>query len=143
MLSGKYCYRDIAVVAGDLETYGDYLEREGKKYEIPMFMDRTRGLRLNPFIEFIRSGLKIVLMNFSYEAVFHYLRSGLADFEPEEIDKLENYVLALGMKGKKKWSEAFVRKSGKTEKEEQQVLLLEELNGLRERLITADLRLFL
>lgn len=134
VLSGEYCYRDIAVVAGDLETYGDYLEREGRNYDIPMFMDRTRGLRLNPFIEFIRSSLKIVLTNFSYEAVFHYLRSGLADFEPEEIDKLENYVLALGMKGKKKWSEAFVRKSGNAEKEKQ-VLLVEELNGIRERLM--------
>lgn len=134
VLSGRYCYRDIAVVAGDLETYGDYLEREGKNYEIPMFMDRTRGIRLNPFIEFIRSGLKIVTMNFSYEAVFHYLRSGLADFRPEEIDKLENYVLALGMKGRKKWSEAFVRGAGNIGKEEQ-VLLLEELNVLRERLI--------
>ena len=88
VLSEGYSYRDIAVVVGDMETYGDYLEREGLRYEIPMFMDRTRGLLLNPFIELIRSSLKICLTDFSYEAVFHYLRSGLADFENEEIDKL-------------------------------------------------------
>lgn len=134
VLSGDYSYRDIAVVAGDLETYGDYLEREGKTYGIPMFMDRTRGLLLNPFIEFIRSSLKICLTNFSYEAVFHYLRSGLADFDNEEIDRLENYVLALGIKGKKKWGEAFTRKP-KVTGEEEQLLLLEKLNHTREKLM--------
>ena len=95
VLSKGYSYRDIAVIVGDMETYGDYLEREGERYEIPMFMDRTRGLLLNPFIEFIRSSLKMVLTNFSYESVFHYLRSGLAGFEEEEVDRLENYVVSL------------------------------------------------
>ncbi len=28
VLEEGYCYRDIAVVAGDLETYADYFERE-------------------------------------------------------------------------------------------------------------------
>lgn len=134
VLSGRYCYRDIAVVAGDLETYGDYLEREGKNYDIPMFMDRTRGLLMNPFIEFIRSALKICLMNFSYEAVFHYLRSGLAGFESMEIDRLENYVLSMGIKGKKKWSNAFTRQPKGADADEQ-VSLLESLNKIREKLM--------
>lgn len=134
VLSGRYSYRDIAIVAGDLETCADYLEREGKTYDIPMFMDRTRGLLLNPFIEFIRSSLKICLKNFSYESVFHYLRSGLTDFTEEEIDRLENYVLALGIKGRKKWSEAFTRRPKAAGKEEQE-LLLEELNRTREKLM--------
>lgn len=133
VLSGQFSYRDIAVVAGDLETYGDYLEREGKRYDIPMFMDRTRGLALNPFIEFIRSSLKICLTNFSYESVFHYLRSGLADFEDREIDLLENYVLSMGIKGKRKWSEAFTRLP-KGDKDKQ-LLLLADINRSREKLV--------
>lgn len=135
VLSGKYSYRDIAIVAGDLEAYADYLERESLLYDIPMFIDRTRSLLLNPFIEFIRSCLKIRLSNFSYEAVFHYLRSGLADFDEEEVDRLENYVLALGIKGKKKWSEAFVRKPWNVD-EEEQLLLLGRLNESREKLMS-------
>jgi len=134
VLSEGYCYRDIAVIAGDLETYGEYLKREAELFDIPMFIDKTRGLLLNPFIEFIRSSLKIRLTNFSYEAIFHYLRSGLADFEEEEVDRLENYVLALGLKGKKKWSEAFVRKPWVME-EEKQLLLLDRLNQSREKLM--------
>ena len=134
VLSEGYCYRDIAIIAGDLEVYGEYLKREADVFEIPMFIDKTRGLLLNPFIEFIRSSLKIRLTNFSYESVFHYLRSGLADFEEEEIDRLENYALSLGLKGKKKWSEAFVRKPWVME-EEKQLLLLDRLNQSREKLM--------
>lgn len=141
VLEEGYSYRDIAVVTGNLEIYGDYLEREAKVYDIPFFMDRTRGLMLNPFIEYIRSALKIVLCNFSYETVFHYLRCGLPDFEPEEIDLLENYVLALGIKGRKKWEQAFVRKGGafeeewEEERELQEVQKLARLNQLRERML--------
>ena len=134
VLSEDYCYRDIAVITGDLEAYGEYLKREAALFEIPMFIDQTRGLLLNPFIEFIRSSLKIHLTNFSYESVFHYLRSGLADFEEEEVDRLENYVIALGLRGKKKWSEAFVRKPWVME-EEKQLLLLDRLNQSREKLM--------
>lgn len=142
VLEEGYSYRDIAVVTGNLETYGDYLEREAQMYDIPLFMDRTRGLMLNPFIEYIRSALKIVLCNFSYETVFHYLRCGLVDFEPEEIDLLENYVLALGIKGRKKWGQAFVRKGRAIpeeecgdEKELKEVQKLARLNRVRERLM--------
>lgn len=132
VLEEGYCYRDIAVVTGDLDTYGDYFEREALLYEIPVFMDRTRGLRLNPLIEYIRSALKMVLQNFSYESVFHYLRCGLTDFSPEEIDRLENYVLACGIKGRKKWSQAFVRMGGDGEK---QAEALAKLNNMRERIM--------
>lgn len=132
VLEEGYCYRDIAVVTGDLETYGDYFEREALVYDIPVFLDRTRGLRLNPFIEFIRSALKMVLQNFTYEAVFHYLRCGLTDFTLEEIDRLENYVLACGIKGKKRWNQAFVRLG---EKGEEQEKALTELNNMREKIM--------
>ncbi len=156
VLEEDYCYRDIAVVAGDLETYAPYFEREAPVYDIPVFMDRTRGLLLNPFIEYIRSALKMVLFDFSYETVFHYLRCGLADFSQEEVDRLENYVLALGIRGKKKWSQAFVRKAdlrmqppteisaeaeteqkeeGNASGEDEQLLTLEALNDTRARLM--------
>ena len=150
VLEEGYSYRDIAVVTGDLETYGDYFEREALMYDIPVFMDRTRGLLLNPFIEYIRSALKLVLGDFSYETVFHYLRCGLTDFSMEEIDRLENYVLSYGIKGKKKWGQSFVRNpetllmkpetdetagEDENQEEKQQQLLLEQLNATRERMM--------
>lgn len=122
VLEQNYSYRDIAVVTGELETYGDFFEREAATYDIPVFIDRTRGILLNPFLEYIRSALRIVLQNFSYESVFHYLRSGLADFTMEETDLLENYILATGIKGRKKWGELFTRNA------------TEQINELRVRL---------
>lgn len=144
VLEEGFCYRDIAVVTGDMETYGDYFEREAMVYDIPVFLDRTRGILLNPFIEYIRSALKIVLFDFSYESVFHYLRCGLADFQTDEIDRLENYVLALGIKGKRKWSQIFTRNLNSNltispvtdageEEAEQELRLLTQLNQTRER----------
>lgn len=129
-----YCYRDIAVITGDLNTYARYVEREAKRYEIPVYLDRTRGIRLNPMIEYIRSALKILIDNFSYESVFHYMRSGFADFTPEETDLLENYVLSLGIRGKRRWQSVFTRKP-KHVAEDEQLGYLDTLNQLRQRLV--------
>ncbi len=101
------CYRDVAVIAGNLDDYASALETQAALYGIPLYLDRTRGIKLNPFIEYVKGALQVVIRNFSYEAVFHYIRSGLADFEPEEADRLENYVLALGIRGKKRWETMF------------------------------------
>lgn len=42
--------------------------------------------------------------NFTYESVFRHLRTGLCGFTDEEIDRLENYCLALDIKGYKNGS---------------------------------------
>ncbi len=110
-LEQGFLYREIAVVTGDMNAYAGYMEREAAKYDIPLFMDRTRGILLNPFTEFIRSALKVIIKNYSYETVFHYLRSGFVDCDPDEIDRLENYVIGCGIRGKKKWHELFTRRS--------------------------------
>ena len=58
---------------------------------------------MNPFIEYIRTFLDITADNYSQTAVFRFLKSGLAGFEPEEIFMLENYCLAANIKGRKAW----------------------------------------
>ena len=108
MLNETDCaYRDIAVIAGDLGAYESVIEEEFMRYEIPYFMDKTRNILLNPVIEYIKAALSVLTENFSYESVFHYLRSGLADFSADEIDDLENYVLEMGVRGKSMWTHAF------------------------------------
>ena len=126
------CYRDVAVIAGDLTAYASDLETFAALYDIPLYLDRTRGIVLNPFIEYMKSALQIIARNFTYETVFHYLRSGLADFTRDEVDVLENYVLACGIRGKKKWSDIF---TARTQEMEDAVAELERLNGVRERLM--------
>ncbi len=126
-----YQYRDIAVVAGNLSVYADYVEEIFARFSIPCYVDVTKGIVLNPFIEYIRSALQILLQNFSYEAVFHFLRSGLTDISMEETDRLENYVLRQGIRGKKRWQALFVRR-GHAGQETQE---LEEINATRQKLV--------
>lgn len=128
-------YRDIAVIAGDLSAYESCIENEFAQYELPLFMDKTRGIDLNPFVEYLKSALTILTDHFSYEAVFHYLRSGLADFTMDEVDELENYVLEMGIRGKKAWTHAFAGRTQAMKKKEDAILDLERINGLRERFL--------
>ncbi|MCR5420634.1 MAG: PD-(D/E)XK nuclease family protein [Lachnospiraceae bacterium] len=121
-----YHYKDIAVVTGDPDTYINVCKRAFSRYGIPFFADRTEPVLLNPMIELIRSLFDIIIEDYSYEAVFRYLRTGMTDYSRKTIDELENYVLRYGIKGRKKWKESFVLKPRYME-----VSRLEELNGLR------------
>ncbi|MCI9143081.1 MAG: helicase-exonuclease AddAB subunit AddB [Lachnospiraceae bacterium] len=125
-------YRDIALIMGDLAEYAPYVETEFAQMEIPCYIDRTRGIVLNPMIEFIKSVLELYIRDFSYEAVFHYLRSGLADLTWEEVDRLENYCLQTGIRGYHAYSRLFTRKTREMEEDEE---ALAEINSLRERLM--------
>ena len=111
-----YRYREIAVIASDLNTYADSLEKACERYEIPVFMDHKKSILLNSFVEYLRSLLVMVEQNYTYESVFRYLRTGLCGFTRDEVDRLENYCLALDLKGFKKWDQVWVRKTPMTKK---------------------------
>ncbi|MCD7735743.1 MAG: exodeoxyribonuclease V subunit gamma [Lachnospiraceae bacterium] len=98
-----YRYRDIAVIAGDLNAYGNYVKKVFPMYGIPAFVDETRGILLNPCLEFVRGALAMVRQDFSSETVFRFLRTGMAGFSADEIDRLENYVIAVGVRGRRDW----------------------------------------
>ncbi|MDO5475856.1 MAG: PD-(D/E)XK nuclease family protein [Eubacteriales bacterium] len=100
-------YRDFAIVTADLETYGDLFAREAVRSGIPVYVDRTSSAFHNILIEGIRSVLQISAESFSYESVFRYLRSGLSSVTAQEADLLENYCLANGIRGRRKWAAPF------------------------------------
>ncbi len=103
-------YRDIAVVTGDVKEYGRIAKRLFLQSEIPCFIDYKKDILSNPFVELLRAAVVVVSEDFSYEGVFRYLRSGMTGCTKEEIDILENYVLATGIRGHKRWAEPFVRR---------------------------------
>lgn len=135
MESEELCYRDIAVVTGDMSVYGKEAQEVFDRFDIPIYIDQTRGILGNPFASYIRSALQILLQDFSFEAVFHYLRTGLAGFCREEVDRLENYVRRFGIRGRKRWSEAFTYREEDPEGEEASLAALAECNEMRERLM--------
>lgn len=125
-----YRYRDVAIVTPDLEVYGRQIESTFALYGLPVFMDLKRSILLNSFVEYIRSFLQMVEQNFSYESVFRYLRTGMTELRREEIDVLENYVIATGMRGYSRWKEAWTKTTGSVDEEE-----LVRLNELREQFV--------
>ncbi|MFQ9152680.1 MAG: hypothetical protein ACLR6B_15550 [Blautia sp.] len=58
----------------------------------PCFIDETKRVLLNPFLEFIKAALEMLIRDFSYETVFRFLRCGLLDIHQESLDDVENYV---------------------------------------------------
>ena len=125
----QYCYKDIAVVTGDVSLYDNYVDEIFAAYDIPYFLDQTRTILFHPFIEFIRAVLEVVELDFSYESVFRFLRCGLTDITEQQIDLLENYVLAKGIRGRKKWEKQWTFVFDDTEKEN-----LTEMNEVREKI---------
>lgn len=119
-------YREIGIITGSMDTYGEYLEQAFMRYHIPVFMDQKRSILLNSFVEYIRSLLAMVEQNFTYDSVFRFLHTGYAGMTYEEIEALENYVIGLGIKGYKRWQERFVRPLKNMQEGE-----LENLNHLR------------
>lgn len=123
-----YRYKDIAVVTGDVNLYANYVPELFGEYEIPFFIDRTKNILYHPLIEFIRAVLEIMENRFSYESMFRFLRCGLCGICEEEVDLLENYVLAKGISGYKKWTKNWTAE----EKSEE----IQELNRIRDSVIT-------
>lgn len=128
---GGFRYRDIAVITGDLAGYGKEIAHQFEQQEIPYFMDDKKNILDNPMVELVRSGLEVIRRDFSYETVFRYLRAGLAAEDREMTDRMENYVLALGIRGYKRWNETWERvyRGGAN-------INLAELNAFREAVMT-------
>lgn len=125
-----YRYKDIAIVCGDVKLYGNYAEEIFTTYEIPLFLDTTRDILFHPMTEFLKRALLVIELDFSYEAVLGYLRCGLSGFAMEEIDLLDNYLLAENIRGYRRWQKKWVRRGKVRDQQE-----LDLINELRERLV--------
>ncbi len=104
-------YRDISVVARDIEPYKGIIERIFPFYEIPVFLDRKISLSSHSIAMFITSILDIALGGFTYENIFGYIKSPFSPLTREEADELENYVLATGVR-QYSWGKPFAVKAG-------------------------------
>lgn len=125
-----YRFGEIAVITGNLEEYGNLARQAFDNSGIPCFIDEKHSILMNPFVEYVRAALEMAAQGFSYESVFRYLRCGMSDITRQETDWLENYVVALGIRGFKKWKEKWVR-IYRGMKEES----ILELNEIRERFV--------
>ena len=92
-------YSQIVVLSGNIEAYSPSIQNIFSRYNIPTFIDMRIGILAHPMVEFIRSLFEIRLKNWSYESVFRLLKTNLLPIALDDVDLLENYVIAYGIKG--------------------------------------------
>lgn len=115
-------YREIAVVTRLPEEYGRIFKKVFFDARIPCFIDVKKSIASFPLAELIKALLEMVQYHMPYESVFRFLKTGLSDLGQEEIDQLENYVLAYGIKGYRwngPWKAGFFGDEEKKEKIEE------------------------
>ncbi len=96
-----YRYREISIITKNLDRYSSLAKAIFEKYNIPIFIDEKKELNQNILIKFITSLIDIFAKNWSYEAVFGYIKTGLLNLDEDNIYVLENYCLKWGIRGDK------------------------------------------
>ena len=125
----KYKYKEISIITKNLETYSGLVRAIFSEYEIPVFIDEKRELSQNIFIQYVLSILEIFYKNWSYEAIFNYIKTGFLDIDRDDIYKLENYCIKWGIK-QSKWRKDFTPYGEEKQKEE-----ITRLNEIRKEII--------
>lgn len=103
-----YQFNDIGVVLSDT-SYSKTINSIFNKYEIPYFLDFKKSIKDHLLVNLICSALDIIIYNWSYVSVFQYLKTGFIlgygdesfTIKKEDINSLENYVIAYGINGYK------------------------------------------
>lgn len=102
-------YRDMAVFVRNLGDYEHLIGPLFREYGIPYFLDQKRSELHHPVVEFVRSALDVSLRRWRYEDVFRCVKTDLllpldGSLSREDMDRLENHVLASGIQGSR-WTD--------------------------------------
>ncbi|WP_128656820.1 helicase-exonuclease AddAB subunit AddB, partial [Paenibacillus sp. 598K] len=103
---GDCRWRDMAVMVRDTASYTDYIAQIFEEHDIPYFLDQKSDAEHHPLVEFIRSALETVVQGWRYDAVFRCVKTEMllpedGSVPREAMDRLENYVLASGIDGRR------------------------------------------
>ena len=108
-------WRDVAIVASDLNSYRHYIGPALDDCLIPHFIDISRPLGRHPVAELLISALGVIAGGYKSCDVLAFLKTDLTPCGRGEIDFFENYVLALGIEGadykSAKWNGAEIGKT--------------------------------
>ncbi len=102
-------YREMAVIAGDMEAYGAGVQRAMGQRGIPVFLDARRAMEGHPAVELINAALQCICRGMPAGEVLRVGKTGLAGVTQDEMEQLENYILRYGLQGGKQLLEPFTR----------------------------------
>lgn len=101
-----YRYNEIYVLCSDIESYEMDVHDIFTKYEIAYFIDHKKKASNHPLATYMMDVLKTIVYDMRYEDTISLLKSVYDRRDgvtPEQVDILENKILARGIKGAKKW----------------------------------------
>ena len=96
-------YREIALVCGDLPGYGKEISRQFEENGIPVFLDQKQEVSGNPLVRLVKCIPELLWKGFDHETMFRYLRTGLVTEDRGQLDRLDLYVRAMGIRGFSRW----------------------------------------
>ncbi len=137
VLSGKYRYRDIAVICPDATQISHLAAAVFSKHGVPVFADTERTLLQTPLAAMILSAFDIAMYGFEREPVFSFLKTGLCGIPLDSISQLEHYVRLWNIRDKG-WKEPEWTRNpaGITEYDDKNTELLQKLNELKNHIYT-------
>ncbi len=95
-----YRYRDIVVVARDMEPYEKNISRVFDNFDIPVFMDKKTPLSSEAAAIFALSAIRIISRGWKNSDVFAYMKMAFSPVDDIAACEVENYCLASGIRGR-------------------------------------------
>lgn len=126
--------KSIGIVTSQPDKYEKYLIQSFNRFGLPLYMDRKDDLLDKPAAMAALGALRAIEDDLSFASMLKYLKSGLIGFTRDEQEKLENYAYTWQIRGSRwmsDWDMSVDGYDGRDSSAE-----LEELNGLRRRLVT-------
>jgi len=133
---GGYRYRDITVAVSNMDTYAAYTQAVFEQSGIACFVSEKPAASTHPLVLMLGAVFNIFIKNWSYDSVFAYLKSGYSGVDARDIDRLENYVLAAGIRGNR-WYQAenWRYRVNVFDDAEQDTAYLDEMDAIRRHVV--------
>ncbi len=138
LVESGYRYRDIVIIARDIDKYRGIIEPSLDNMELPYFISEKTDPSLCPVSKLILSALKIANYGWRRGDVIAHLKSGLCGISARDADIFESYTAKWNLNGKQFTSEApwNMNPDGyTTAKTERGAKILETANAVRDTFI--------
>jgi ATP-dependent helicase/nuclease subunit B len=137
IVTQHYRFKDFAIITGDAEHYISILKEYLKKYNIQYFIDEPKSPLNNSLLNLVFSVISCVINNYDSQDIIKYLKTGLTEFNIEEISEIENYILLWEIKNEE-WLLPFTKnpRGFSSEFEDEEINQLSKLNHLRKKIIS-------
>ncbi len=101
LIESGYRFRDIAIVARDLDSYRGIVEPALENAELRYFISDKTDPSLNPISRLILSAIKIAIFGWRRNDVISHLKTGLCGISAHDADIFELYTAKWNISGKK------------------------------------------